>query len=138
MVGTTLLALIFLKQIEHTIGDDASLPINTVDKLLTAFTDRFIETSSANKLKHGMVCFDHSQNVREYLDNIRTSLEAKYGKGSGELYEKLILNTFLQGLPPKLYRMVISKNIQTLDLAVQEVDRLIEVVTYSGQIVNGI
>ena len=66
-------ALTFLKKIEHTIGDDASLPINTVDKLLTAFKDRFIETSSTNKLKHGMVCFDHSQNIREYLDNIRIS-----------------------------------------------------------------
>ena len=95
--------------------------------MLTAFKDRFIETSSINKLKHGMVCFDHSQNIREYLDNISISVEAKYGSDSGQLYEKVILNTFLQGLPPKLYRVVISKNIQTLDLAVQEVERLIEV-----------
>jgi hypothetical protein len=74
-----------------------------------------------------MVCFDHTQNVQEYLNNIRISVEAKYGKGSGELYGKIILNAFLQGLPPKLYRMVISKNIQTLDLAVQEVGRMIEI-----------
>ena len=120
-------SLTFIKQIEHTIGNNANLPINTVDDLLKAFKERFIETSSINKLKHGVVNFDFSQNIREYLDNIRISVEAKYGSGSGQLYEKVILNTFLQGLPPKLYRVVISKNIQTLDLAVQEVERLIEV-----------
>jgi hypothetical protein len=97
--------------------------------LLTAFKDRFIETSSTNKLKHGTVCFDHTQNVREYLHNIRISVEAKFGKDSGELYEKIILHAFLQGLPPKLYRMVIFKNIQTLDLAVQEVGRMVEIYT---------
>ena len=96
---------------------------------MNGIKDRFIETSSINKLKHGMVCFDYSKNISEYLDNIRISVEAKYGKGSGQLYEKVILNTFLQKLPPKLNRTVISKNIQTLDLAVQEVDPLIEVDT---------
>jgi hypothetical protein len=120
-------ALTFIKQIEKTVGEDNNLPINTIEKLLTAFKDRFIETSSTNKLKHGTVCFDHTQNVQEYLHNIRISIEAKYGKGSGDLYEKIIPNAFLQGLPPKLYRMVISKNIQTLDLAVQEVGRMIEI-----------
>ena len=35
-------ALTFLKQVEHTIGNNANLPINTVDKLLKAFKDRFI------------------------------------------------------------------------------------------------
>jgi hypothetical protein len=122
-------ALTFVKQIEQSVGENNNLPINTIEKLLTAFKDRFVETSSTNKLKHGMVCFDHTQNVQEYLNNIRISVEAKYGKGSGELYEKIILNAFLQGLPPKLYRMVISKNIQTLDLAVQEVGRMIEIDT---------
>jgi hypothetical protein len=120
-------ALTFLKQIENTIGDNNSLPINTVDKLLTAFRDRFIETSSTHKLKLGTVCFDPTQNVREYLHNIKISVEAKFGKGSGELYEKTILHAFMQGLPPKLHRIVISKNIQTLDLAVQEVERMIKI-----------
>jgi hypothetical protein len=120
-------ALTFIKQIEKTVGEDNNLPINTIEKLLTAFKDRFVETSSTNKLKHGTVCFNHTQNIQEYLHNVRISVEAKYGKGSGDLYEKIILNAFLQGLPPKLYRMVISKNIQTLDLAVQEVGRMIEI-----------
>ena len=44
-------ALTFLKQIEQTIGNNANLPINTVDDLLKAFKERFIETSSINKLK---------------------------------------------------------------------------------------
>ena len=82
-------ALTFLKQIENTIGDDDSLPINTLEKLLTEFKVRFIETSSTNKLKHGMVSFDHTRNIREYLHNIRISVEAKFGKGSGDLYEKI-------------------------------------------------
>jgi hypothetical protein len=111
-------ALTFLKQIENTIGENNNLPINTIEKLLTAFNDRFIETISTNKLKHGTVSFDHKQNVMEYLHNIQISVEAKFGKDSRDLYEKIILHAFLQGLPPKLYRMVISKNIQKLDLAV--------------------
>ena len=78
-------AITFLKQIKHTIGNNANLPINTVDKLLKAFKDRFSETSSINKLKHGTVSINYSQNIREYLDNIRISVEAKYGRGSGQL-----------------------------------------------------
>jgi hypothetical protein len=73
-------ALTFLKQIENTVGDDDSWPINTIEKLLTAFKDRFIETSSTNKLKHGTVCLDHTQNVRENLHNIRISIKAKLEK----------------------------------------------------------
>jgi hypothetical protein len=51
LVGMLLLrlrgqALIFLRQIENTVRYDDNLPINTLDILLTAFKDRFIETSS--------------------------------------------------------------------------------------------
>jgi hypothetical protein len=120
-------ALTFLKQIEQTIGEDNNLPINSIEKLLKAFRERFVETSSTHKLKHGTVCFDETQNVREYLHKVIVSIEAKYGKESGPLYDKIVLNAFMQGLSPKLYRMLISKNIQTLELAVQEVERMIEI-----------
>ena len=72
-------ALTFLKQIENTIGEDNSLPINFIEKSLKAFLERFVETSSTQKLKHGTVCFDETQNVREYLHNVMVSIEAKYG-----------------------------------------------------------
>jgi hypothetical protein len=79
------------------------------------------------KLKHGIVTFEQTQKVREYLHKIRSSTEARYGPGEGELYEIIILNAFKQGLNPKLYRLLISKNIEDLELAVQEVERACEI-----------
>lgn len=120
-------ALTFLKQIEHSIGTEPNASINSVELLQQAFQKRFIDTSSLNKLKHGIVTFEQTQNVREYLHKIRISTEARYGPGEGELYEKIILNAFKQGLNPKLYRLLISKNIEDLELAVQEVERAGEI-----------
>jgi len=104
-------ALTFLKQIENTIGTEATSTINSIELLQQAFQKRFIDTSSLNKLKHGLITFKQTQNVREYLHKIRIATEARYGPGEGELYEKIILNAFKQGLDPKLYRLLIAKNI---------------------------
>jgi hypothetical protein len=118
--------LTFLKPIEKTLGAANSLPLNSIENFLKAFQDGFIETSSTNKLKHRTVCFDRMQNVREYLHNVRVSTEAKFGKGSGDLYEKIVLHGFKQGLNSKLYRLSIAKNIEMLDQAVQEEERAVE------------
>ena len=104
--------------------------------LQQAFQKRFIDTSSLNKLKHGIVTFEQTQNVREYLHKIRISTEARYGPGEGELYEKIILNAFKQGLNPKLYRLLISKNIEDLELAVQEVERAFKIDNIAYNIKN--
>jgi hypothetical protein len=82
-------ALTFLKQIENTLGGDNNLPINSVDKLLTVFRDRFIEINSTNKLKHGTVCFEQTQKLKEYVHSVRVSVEAKFGKGSESYIRKL-------------------------------------------------
>ena len=104
-------ALTFLKQIENTIGTEATSTISSIELLQQAFQKRFIDTSSLNRLKHGLITFKQTQNVREYLHKIRIATEARYGQGEGELYEKIILNAFKQGLDPKLYRLLIAKNI---------------------------
>jgi hypothetical protein len=96
--------LTFLKQIENSIGTEPNTSINSIELLQQAFQKRFIDTSSLNKLKHGIVTFEQTQNVREYLHKIRILTEARYGPGEGELYEKIILNAFKQGLNPNLYR----------------------------------
>ena len=106
-------ALTFLKQIENTVGTETTSTINSIKLLQQAFQKRFIDTSSLNKLKHGLVTFEQTQNVREYLNKIRIATEARYGPGEGELYEKIILNAFKQGLNPKLYRLLISKKSTT-------------------------
>ena len=64
-------ALTFLKQIENTIGTEATSTINSIELLQQAFEKRFIDTSSLNKLKHGLVTFEKTQNAREYLHKIR-------------------------------------------------------------------
>ena len=120
-------ALTFLKQIENTVGTKATSTINSIKLLQQAFQKRFIDTSSLNKLKHGLVTFKQTQNVREYLNKIRIATEARYGPGEGELYKKIILNAFKQGLNPKLYRLLISKNIDDLELAVQEIETAVEI-----------
>ncbi|XP_065561221.1 GATA zinc finger domain-containing protein 4-like [Artemia franciscana] len=120
-------ALTFLKQIENSIGTEATSTINSIELLQQAFQKRFIDTSSLNKLKHGLVTFEQTQNVREYLHKVRIATEARYGPGEGELYEKIILNAFKQGLNPKLYRLLIAKNIDNLELAVQEIERAVEI-----------
>ena len=48
-------ALTFLKQIENTIGTEANSTINSIELLEQAFQKRFIDTSSLNKLKHGVI-----------------------------------------------------------------------------------
>ena len=120
-------ALTFLKQIENTVGTEATSTINSIELLQQAFQKRFIDTSSLNKLKHGLVTFEETQNVREYLNKIRIATEARYGPGEGELYEKIILNAFKQGLNPKLYRLLISIKIDDLELAVQEIETAVEI-----------
>ena len=120
-------ALTFLKQIENTVGTETTSTINSIKLLQQTFQKRFIDTSSLNKLKHGLVTFEQTQNVREYLNKIRIATEARYGPGEGELYEKIILNAFKQGLNPKLYRLLISKKIDDLELAVQEIETAVEI-----------
>ena len=39
---------------------------------------------------------------------------------------KIIFNEFKQVLKPKLYRLLIAKNIDNLELAVQEIERAVE------------
>ena len=46
-------APIFLKQIENTIGYEATRTIHSIELLQQALQKRFIDTSSLNKLKHG-------------------------------------------------------------------------------------
>ena len=120
-------ALTFLKQIENTIGTEATSTINSIELLQQAFQKRFIDTGSLNKLKHGLVTFEQTQNVREYLRKIRIATKVRYGPREGELYEKIILNPFEQGLNPKLYRLLIAKNIDNLEPAVQEIERAVEI-----------
>ena len=48
-------ALTFLKQIENSIGTEATSTIKSIELLQQAFQKRFIDTSSLNKLKHGLV-----------------------------------------------------------------------------------
>ena len=120
-------ALTFLKQIENTVGTEATSSINSIELLQQAFQKRFIDTSSLHKLKHELVTFEKTQNVREYLNKIRIATEVRYGPGEWELYEKITLNAFKQGLNPKLYRLLISKNIDDLELAVQEIEGVVEI-----------
>ena len=47
-----------LKQIVNTVGTEATLTINPIELLQQAFQKRFIDTSSLNKLKHGIVTFE--------------------------------------------------------------------------------
>ena len=53
-------ALTFLKQIENTIGTEATSTINSIELLQQAFQKRFIDTSSLNKLKHCLVTFEQT------------------------------------------------------------------------------
>ena len=50
-------ALTFKKKNENSVGIEATSTINSVELLQQAFQKRFIDTSSLNKLKHGIVTF---------------------------------------------------------------------------------
>ena len=78
----------FSKQIENTVGREATATINSIELLQQTFQKRFIDTSSLNKLIHGIVTFKQTQNVREYFHKIRITTEARYGPGEAELYKK--------------------------------------------------
>ena len=59
--------LTFLKQIENTIGKEATSTINSIELLQQAFQKRVIDASSLNKLKHGLITFKQTQNVQRVL-----------------------------------------------------------------------